>query len=88
MSETGEFLLRTRERRGISKYAVAAASGVSHGNLFRIERGERFPTPDVINRLLRTYDLSEGERALLFRHVSNDLTRAYDAAIYGDAGAR
>jgi len=75
MSETGEFLLRTRERRGISKYAVAAASGVSHGNLFRIERGERFPTPDVINRLL-------------FRHVSNDLTRAYDAAIYGDAGAR
>lgn len=85
MSATGHYLTCVREERGLSKYAVAAATGVSHGNLFKVEHGERFPTTDIIRRLGGLYVFTSDEVRRLLDCIGSDLTGPYRDTLIGGA---
>ncbi len=40
-----------------SKYAVAKATGISHGNLFGMEQGTRFPSARTLSALCSLYGI-------------------------------
>ncbi len=58
-----------REARGLrSKYHVAKATGVAHGNLVGMERGTRFPNEQTLQRLCAFYGLDFDAAVLLAAH--------------------
>lgn len=55
----------TRERAGLSKEDVRAATRITGSALWRIENAETVPQPGTLNRLLALYGASDVDRALL-----------------------
>jgi len=51
-----------------SKYSVAQATGVSHGNLTGMERGTRLPSEGTLARLCAFYGLDFDATALIAAH--------------------
>lgn len=58
--EVFRLLRQERERRGLSKYALANASGVSQQMIAYIESEERNPTLEILLRLARALEVDLG----------------------------
>ena len=57
----GSTLRRFRKERGLSQDRLANLAGVDRAYVGGIERAERHPTWEVLERLLATLDVSWGE---------------------------
>lgn len=67
--EQCSFAQLIRDARGTrSKYAIAKATGVSHGNLFGMERGVRFPAESTLKALCDFYGLDFDAAAVAIAH--------------------
>lgn len=66
-SQTLAYVLR-HARGDRSKYAVAKATGVSHGNLTGMERGTRLASEETLARLCAFYCLDFDAVALVTAH--------------------
>ena len=55
-----ERLKKARKRKGLSQVDVFEAIGLSNKALSRYEKGESAPSPDVLQRLVRLYEVSSG----------------------------
>ena len=56
--ETGDFLKRTREKKGLSRYNVAKQAGWERIDpVGRIERGETYSSIDTLLRYLKATDI-------------------------------
>lgn len=60
----GKRLRAVREARGLSRYALALASGVSREMIRRIETGDSFPSLFVVTRMAWAMGLSFAEFAM------------------------
>ena len=65
---------------------LAASSGVSTSHLGRIEKGERFPSARVLNRITRPLGFSEGELFALAGYLSPPGLTSSEAVTGGDDG--
>lgn len=60
-SSLGAALAAGRRRRGLTQEEVAQRCEVSTSYIARVERGQRLPSPLVLDRLLRSLELTAGE---------------------------
>ena len=58
MSTLGERLKKARKRKGLSQIDVFDAVGISNKSLSRYENNSSTPSPDVLMKLTRLYDVS------------------------------
>ncbi len=66
----GEMLKRFRQRRNLSKYELAARSGIAHGNIFKIENHQRGVPPfGTVFSLALGLELTEEERDLFMKRA-------------------
>jgi transcriptional regulator with XRE-family HTH domain len=77
--ELGKIIKQRRLAVALTLNKLAAGSGVSQSHLGRIERGERFPSARVLNRIARPLRFEEGEIFALAGYLSPRLS--------GDTGA-
>ena len=66
-----QLLAAEREKRGVTKYALAQRSGVSPQMVGYIEKGERNPTFEIVCRLADALDV---DLAKLIREAQRELT--------------
>ena len=57
----GRIIKQQRVALPITLHALAAISGVSASHLGRIERGERYPSAHILNRICRPLEFREEE---------------------------
>ena len=69
-------LLRQEDRR-FSVRQVAQRIGVEPAYLSKIERGDRFPSKELIKRIAQSFDIDERELLILYysEKIANDLYR-------------
>ena len=67
-----QILAAEREKRGVTKYALAQKSGVSPQMVGYIEKGERSPTLEIICRLA---DALEVDLAAVMRKAQRELAK-------------
>jgi DNA-binding transcriptional regulator LsrR (DeoR family)/DNA-binding Xre family transcriptional regulator len=64
----GSVLRRIRDKRRLTRQALAAAAGITANYIFMLEKGERErPSPAKLQQLCLALELSEGERAELYK---------------------
>ncbi|NUQ96388.1 MAG: helix-turn-helix transcriptional regulator [Streptomyces sp.] len=73
----GDALRRARENAGLSQGAVAAAVGVRHDYVSKLERGERCPSANVAEALAVVLNLSASGAALLEAAAVDDAGRSH-----------
>jgi len=61
LKKFGKRLNNVRESRGMSLRELAAASGLEHAQIARIENGEKNPTLYTVIRLAEALDIFPGE---------------------------
>jgi transcriptional regulator with XRE-family HTH domain len=57
----GKIIKQQRQSANLTLYELSAASGVSPSHLGRIEKGDRFPSAGVLQRIARPLGFGEGE---------------------------
>jgi transcriptional regulator with XRE-family HTH domain len=62
----GRVLRRLRTDRGLDMQTVEDRGSIGWGNVSRLERGDRQPTPDMVGRLADAMALTPVYRELLF----------------------
>jgi len=70
----GKILREQRHSADITLQKLSDASGVSPSHLGRIEKGERFPSADVLQRIAQPLGFSEEELFTLAGYLSSHLT--------------
>ncbi len=60
-AEVFRLLKAERERQGLSKYAVAAATGLSQQTIGYVERGQTSPSLDTILRISKALKVDFGD---------------------------
>jgi len=70
--EYGRAIERIRERRGMTREALARASGVSYSYLSEVERGLKRPSTDVLVKLATALELLPSE---LLRQIEEESAR-------------
>jgi transcriptional regulator with XRE-family HTH domain len=83
----GPEIRRQRELNGYGLRRFAAAAGISHTHLSRIERGKRHPQPEVMARIADTLGCTIAD---LERHRTepNDERDEHRLAVHDDQGTR
>lgn len=66
----GDIIKQQRISLSLTLHELSAASGVSISHLGRIERGERFPSAHVLQRLAKPLQLEENELFTLAGYLS------------------
>jgi transcriptional regulator with XRE-family HTH domain len=66
----GKILKQQRHSANLTLYELSDASGVSPSHLGRIEKGERFPSADILQRISRPLGFSEEEIFTLAGYLS------------------
>ena len=61
MTELRSKIKEQRQAKGLTLHQLSLASGVSSSHLARIERGERFPSGYILQRLAKPLGLGEIE---------------------------
>ena len=56
----GDTIRSAREKRGLSRGALAREVGVSHVHITKIERGERVPSLKTLAKIQRVIDIGFG----------------------------
>ena len=69
-SEFGKVLRQERIRLPLTLHELSALSGVSPSHLGRIERGERFPSANVLKKIAKPLGLEEDEIFTLAGYLS------------------
>jgi transcriptional regulator with XRE-family HTH domain len=67
----GKLLRQQRQSTKITLHELSAASGVSPSHLGRIEKGERFPSAAILQRIAPHLGLTEGEIFILAGFLSS-----------------
>lgn len=57
----GALVAQERERRGVTRVALAVGAGIHPNTLQRIETGKAVPTLDTVTRIARALDIDLGE---------------------------
>ena len=82
--DLGRMLKRQRMMVPLTIGELAAISGVSASHLSRIERGQRFPSASVLQRIARPLGLEENELFLLAGYLSPRPTGVSETvSVYG-----
>jgi transcriptional regulator with XRE-family HTH domain len=66
----GKILKQQRLAANLTLYDLSAASGVSPSHLGRIEKGERFPSADILQRIAKPLKFGEEELFTLAGYLS------------------
>lgn len=66
----GKILKQQRHSANLTLYDLSAASGVSPSHLGRIEKGERFPSADILQRIAKPLKFGEEELFTLAGYLS------------------
>jgi transcriptional regulator with XRE-family HTH domain len=72
----GKVLKRQRQSTNLTLYELSAASGVSPSHLGRIEKGERFPSAAILQRIAKPLGYGEDELFTLAGYLSPHLDPA------------
>jgi transcriptional regulator with XRE-family HTH domain len=67
----GGILKQQRHASNLTLYELSAASGVSPSHLGRIEKGDRFPSASVLQRIAGPLGFSEGELFTLAGYLTS-----------------
>jgi transcriptional regulator with XRE-family HTH domain len=70
----GKILRQQRISANLTLYELSSASGVSPSHLGRIEKGERFPSADILQRIAKPLGFSEEELFTLAGYLSPHLS--------------
>jgi transcriptional regulator with XRE-family HTH domain len=71
--ELNSLLRDLRDSRGESLRSAARALGVDPSHLSRIERGEKYPSRDLQERVARHYDVNPDDLAIAHGRVPADI---------------
>jgi transcriptional regulator with XRE-family HTH domain len=66
----GKLLKQKRQSANLTLYELSNASGVSTSHLGRIEKGDRFPSAAVLQKIARPLGFGEGELFILAGYLS------------------
>jgi transcriptional regulator with XRE-family HTH domain len=87
----GKNIKSIRARRGLSQAALAEKAGISITFLSNIERGLKYPLPDILSKIANTLDVevnqlfvahtSSNEGKKLLRNMSDDFTQSVIATM-------
>ena len=66
----GKILRQQRVSTNLTLYDLSAASGVSPSHLGRIEKGDRFPSADILQRIAKPLGFGEEELFTLAGYLS------------------
>jgi transcriptional regulator with XRE-family HTH domain len=69
----GKILKQQRQTAGLTLHELSDASGVSPSHLGRVEKGERFPSAAILQRIAGPLGLSEGEIFTMAGYLSNQV---------------
>jgi transcriptional regulator with XRE-family HTH domain len=70
----GKILKQQRLSANLTLYELSSASGVSPSHLGRIEKGERFPSADILQRIAKPLGFGEEELFTLAGYLSPHLS--------------
>ncbi len=70
----GKILKQQRQSANLTLYELSAASGVSPSHLGRIEKGDRFPSAGVLQRIARPLGFGEGEIFTLAGYLTTNVS--------------
>jgi transcriptional regulator with XRE-family HTH domain len=70
----GKIIKQQRQSANLTLYELSAASGVSPSHLGRIEKGDRFPSANVLQRIARPLGFGEGEIFTLAGYLTSNVT--------------
>lgn len=65
-----EIIKQRRKALDLSLAELGAISGVSGSHLGRVERGERFPSPDILNKIAKPLGFEEIELLTLAEYLT------------------
>jgi transcriptional regulator with XRE-family HTH domain len=68
-----QLLKEERERRGLSKYAVAQQSGLSQQAIGYMEKGHRIPSLETVLRVAKAMDV---DLAVIIKRARKELSKA------------
>jgi transcriptional regulator with XRE-family HTH domain len=68
----GKILKQKRQSGGLTLHEISEVSGVSTSHLGRIEKGERFPSADILQRIAGPLGFSESEIFTLAGYLSSN----------------
>ncbi len=68
----GKILKQKRQSAGLTLHEISEVSGVSTSHLGRIEKGERFPSADILQRIAGPLGFSESEIFTLAGYLSSN----------------
>lgn len=76
-SELGQYLRELRKNREETLHQVSKGTDIDSPMLSKIERGERLPTNDQLNRLAKFYKISEV--SLKVKYTAEKILKEYGA---------
>ncbi|MCB0553017.1 MAG: helix-turn-helix transcriptional regulator [Phaeodactylibacter sp.] len=73
----GQLVRRLRKEQGLPLRKIAAKLDLDPSTLSKIERGDRFPSKELVNRMAQAFDIDERELLILYHSekIANDLYR-------------
>lgn len=73
----GQLVRRLRKEQGLPLRKIAARLDLDPSTLSKIERGDRFPTKDLISKIAQAFGMDERELLILYHSekIANDLYR-------------
>jgi transcriptional regulator with XRE-family HTH domain len=77
----GKILRQQRQAANLTLYDLSAASGVSPSHLGRIEKGDRYPSAGVLQRIAKPLGFSEGQLFTLAGYLTTDQNNKSDDSL-------
>jgi transcriptional regulator with XRE-family HTH domain len=81
----GRIIKQQRIAAGLTLRKLSDVSGVSSSHLGRIERGERFPSAYILQRIAKPLGFDESELFALAGYLSNSLSAEADMTVVDTA---
>ncbi|MBN1190198.1 MAG: helix-turn-helix domain-containing protein [Dehalococcoidales bacterium] len=82
----GKILRQQRQTSNLTLYDLSTASGVSPSHLGRIEKGDRYPSASVLQRIAKPLGFTEGQIFTLAGYLTSEFSTKYDESPKGEAG--
>lgn len=82
----GRIIKQQRIAVGLTQRELSARSGVSSSHLARVERGERFPSAHILQRIAKPLGFEENELFTLAGYLSGPLLTAAETRAENNAG--
>jgi len=82
----GRIIKQQRIAVGLTQRELSARSGVSSSHLGRVERGERFPSAHILQRIAKPLGFEENELFTLAGYLSGPVLTAAEMRAENNAG--